>query len=442
MSRPRVVLTCNQLGVGGTEKAMVSLARALDRHRFDVRVIALLQEGSRRAELDADGIQTVGIRGDAQALTRALAGADLVHAFRHGGTERLLPAACRAAGVPKLIETNTFGALDPSEDERQFDLHLFVSKMCALRYRQRVGLTGPEFFARHGVLRWPVEVSAMRAAAPPRADAKRQLGLDPNRPVVVRTGRDDDRKWRNLLIDMLPRLLELRPEVQVVFVGVTPAKMRRLARLGLLDRVWMLPVMGQERLAVVHAAADVYLNAAEIGESLSVVTVEAMATGVPVVTCSTPWVDNAQIELVDNGVTGYVASHPQSFAEAIAALIGDDALRARFGAAAAEKAQEQHDVQRQAQVAQRIYAALLNGDEVAPVLEPPVAEIDAFAGEYQQRLADEFRPLSPIERREAEHERWRERAGWALRAARRVSPETAGMALWQARARARAWMRS
>ena len=439
---PRLVLTCNQLGIGGTEKAMVSLARELNKERFDVRVVALHEEGPRRADLDAAGIPTTCAAGDEAALARALAGADLVHAFRHGSAERLLPAACRDAGVDLLIETNTFGALDASADEPQFAFHLFVSKMCALRYRQAVELTGRSFFLRHGVLRWPVEVRAMRASVPERSEAKRRLGLDPDRPVVVRTGRDNDRKWRNLLIDMLPPLLARRADAQVLFVGITPAKQRRLAQLGLADRVHTLPLMDQDRLALVHAAADVYLNAAEIGESLSVVTVEAMAVGAPVVTCSTPWVDNAQIELVDNGVNGYVASHPESFAEAIAAQLEDDALRERFGRAAAQKAEEHYDVSGQARLAERIYTALLSGDQVPPVLEPSPAEIDAFTQEYEARLTDEFRPLTSRERREVQRERVRERAQWSIRAVRNADPETVRMAAWQVRARAQKLVRA
>lgn len=433
--RPRIVLTCNQLGIGGSEKAMVSLARTLDRDRFDVRVIALIHQGSRRADLDAAGIETTCAYGEEKSVVRGLAGADLVHAFRHGGTERLLPAACRAAGVRKLIESSIFGAHDASSDERQFDFHLFASKMCALRYRRQVGLMGPEFFARHGVLRWGVEVSAMRAAAPARPEAKLRLGLDPSRPVVVSTGRADDRKWRNLLIDMLPPLRALRGDVQIVLVGITPDKMRRLARLQLLEHVRMLPTMGQDRLALVHAAADVYINAAEIGESLGMAMVEAMAVGTPVVTCSTPWVDNAQIELVDNGVNGYVASHPLSFAQAVATLLGDDALRKRFGRAATEKAQVQYDVTAQTRLTERIYDSLLNGNDVRDVLEPTPAEIDAFTQEYEDRLGNEFRPLTAQERRDVQRERKRERVRWAIRAARHADLETVKLASWQARAR-------
>jgi hypothetical protein len=160
-----------------------------------------------------------------------------------------------------------------------------------------------------------------------------------------------------------------------------------------------------------------------------------MAVGAPVVTCSTPWVDNAQIELVDNGVNGYVASHPQSFAEAIAELLSDEARREQFGRAAAAKAQRDYQVTSQARLAERIYDALLDGRPVADVLRPTPAEIDAFAPEYELRLRDEFRPLTAAERREVQYERLRERTRWALRAARQANPETVRMAAWQLRAR-------
>ena len=47
-----------------------------------------------------------------------------------------------------------------------------------------------------------------------------------------------------------------------------------------------------------------------------------MALGVPVVTNATPWTDNAQVEVVDNGVNGWVANHPRSFAEAVVTCSG------------------------------------------------------------------------------------------------------------------------
>ncbi len=351
--------------------------------------------------------------------------------------EPLVPAACRAAGVEALVESNVFGAVDASADERDFAMHLFPSEMCALRYRWRLGLFGSEFHRRHRVSRFPVDISGLRGLAPARAGAKRRLGLDPDRPAVVRVGRADDRKWRDLIVDMIPPLLQLAPETQVALVGATPAKMRRLDRLGVLERVRLFPpTADEELLACCYAAADVFVTAAEIGESHSFAIEEAMCLGVPVVTCSTPWVDNAQIEQVDEGETGHVADHSRPFAEAVASLLADEEKRRRFGERAGEKAERLFDAVPLTRQLERLYAALLAGEPAPADWVPPLAEVDGFDREYERRLAASYRQLSSDERREAGNERRRERLRWGLRAARsNLNPEGARYAIGVARAR-------
>ena len=128
-----------------------------------------------------------------------------------------------------------------------------------------------------------------------------------------------------MLVDMVPHLSELVPDVQLLYVGMTLAKQRRAGRLGLLERVRAYPATAdEERLALFYSACDVVVNASAIGESQGVAIAEAMALGVPVVTCSTPWADNAQVEIVDHGVNGWIANHPRPFAEAVADLLLDD----------------------------------------------------------------------------------------------------------------------
>jgi glycosyltransferase involved in cell wall biosynthesis len=254
-------------------------------------------------------------------------------------------------------------------------------------------------------------VPVLRAAAPQRSDAKRRLGLDPARPVVARIGRADDLKWRNLLVDMLPVLVELVPEVQPLLVGVTPAKRARLARLGVLDRCALRdPVAGDEEVATLFAACDVMVNAAELGEAGGVAITEAMALGIPVVTCSTPWVDNAQVELVEHGVTGLVANHPRPFAEAVAHLLGDDAERARFGATAKAVADRSFDARPLTRQLEALYESLLDGGDAPDDWQPSPAEVESFGREYPHRLAAQFRALTPRERAEARAARARERA--------------------------------
>jgi FkbM family methyltransferase len=436
LRRPRIALATNALGIGGTEKGLVTHALALDRERFDPLVVTLIAGGSRREALERAGIEVVNAGARRGRLLALLEGVDVVHVFRGGLAEPPLPGACREAGVRVLIETNIFGEVDASSDDTLFDCHLFVSKMCALRYRRRLGLGGPAFHERHRVSHWPIDLTTLRALAPDQRAAKRQLGLDPDRPVVARIGRADDRKWRTLLIDMVPHLLKLAPETQLMMVGATPATRRRLQRLGALDRVKLVePVTEDATLATLYRASDVFVTAAEIGESYSVAICEAMALGLPVVTCSTPWVDNGQIEQVDEGETGHIADHPVAFAEAVAHLVRDPDLRAHFGRAAAEKADRLLDAGALTRQLERLYTSLLAGNGVPAEWMPSPAEVDAFETEYEQRLRSRFRPLSRREQFEVTRARAEERVRWAARAARFLDRRTVAFAYWNLRRR-------
>ena len=421
----KVVLAVNGLGLGGTEKAVQTHALAFDRDLVDVSVVAVREDGVRRKVLEAAGIEVNCAGGDPQRLRELFAGADVVHVTRAGVAEPLVPEAVAAAGVGVLVESNVFGAVDASAGERSFSAHLFPSKMCAWRYRTRLGLDGPGFHERHKVSFWPVDIARLRELAPEPREARERLGLDPDRPVVIRVGRANDRKWRDLIVDMVPPLLERAPEAQVVFVGTTPAKLRRLDRLGVLERTLLLPPTSDEaELATFYAAADVFVTAAEIGESHSFAIEEAMCLGVPVVTCSTPWVDNAQIEQVDNGETGWLADHPQPFAEAVASLLDDPELRASFSARSRAKSDTLYADGPLSSQLERLYGYLL-GDrpELGDWLISP-AELDAFGAEYERRLTDGFRPLTEQERAETALAYRRERVRWASRAVREsLNPE-------------------
>jgi len=203
MTRPLdVVLIANALGLGGTEKGLVTHARSFDPARVRVRVVEARENGPRAQELRAAGIDVAGAAGDIDALTPLLAGADVVHVFRSGGFEPLVPSAVRRAGVPVLVETNVFGQVDGSDDERLFSMHLFVSRFCAARYRERRGLGEDALFHdRHRVSTWPLDIERIAEEMPERRAARAALGLDPDRPVVVRVGRPDERKWRDLLAE-------------------------------------------------------------------------------------------------------------------------------------------------------------------------------------------------------------------------------------------------
>jgi glycosyltransferase involved in cell wall biosynthesis len=108
----------------------------------------------------------------------------------------------------------------------------------------------------------------------------------------------------------------------------------RTAALGIADRVNFLGQISD--MDALFAAADACLHPTR-WDACSLVTIEAMAAGLPVITTAM----NGAAELIDPDRTGFVLPDPDdapALAEAMRALL-DPTLRARIGAAAHAAAQ-------------------------------------------------------------------------------------------------------
>lgn len=104
---------------------------------------------------------------------------------------------------------------------------------------------------------------------------------------------------------------------------------RRVADLGLQDRVEFLGFLDQEELGAVYARADMLVLPSYYGEGFPTVISEAMSHGLPIVT--TP-IRGAADHLVERENVLFVASHsPREIADAIVMLSADEPLRRRLG---------------------------------------------------------------------------------------------------------------
>jgi len=131
--------------------------------------------------------------------------------------------------------------------------------------------------------------------------------------------------------------------VKLLFGGDGPMRadlVKLSAKLGIQDRVVWVGYTRQPW--TVYHASDIFAFASE-GEAFGYVLAEAMACGVPVVAARS----GAIPEIVEHGRSGLLApaNDPRAFADNIAALAGDEALRKRFGAAAARRARRLFDVE-------------------------------------------------------------------------------------------------
>jgi colanic acid/amylovoran biosynthesis glycosyltransferase len=167
-------------------------------------------------------------------------------------------------------------------------------------------------------------------------------------------------KGQGVLLDALAALRRDGHDVRATFAGDGPDRAgleRRAQRLGLADAVAFEGSVGQDRVRDLYGAADVFCLPS-FAEGVPVVLMEAMATGLPVVTTRIMGIP----ELVEHGVSGELVppGRPDALAGAIARLATDADRRAACGHAGREKVVAEYDVRAWVAELHDLYARYLD----------------------------------------------------------------------------------
>ncbi|MFN8035856.1 MAG: glycosyltransferase family 4 protein [Acidimicrobiia bacterium] len=178
-----------------------------------------------------------------------------------------------------------------------------------------------------------------------RAALRGRFGISPDDRVVLGVSRLVPRKGFDTLIEAVATL---EPDVQLVIAGAgrDRRRLRALAeRQGIGRRLRMLGRVPDDALPGLYGCADVFAMLCRDrwggleAEGFGIVFLEAAACGVPCVAGRS----GGSHDAVADGVTGVVVE-PRSVAAvraALARLLRDDALRARMGAAARARAEQE-----------------------------------------------------------------------------------------------------
>lgn len=265
---------------------------------------------------------------------------DLVHVNDAIFVSRPALAAARIAGVPAVCHVrslNRLGALDRfwARSVRRF---IFISRWVA------DDVVAQGIPANRGRLIYDGLDTSRYSALLDRSAACAALGIAPDRPTVAVVGRLVPWKGQELFLRAMRRVVAAMPGAQGLIVGDVESfsrdfgdRLRALrAELGLDAAVHLLGHLADP--SPVYAAVDLLAHTSVTPEPFGLVMIEAMASGLPVVTPA----EGGGPEIVVDGVTGrlFAPGNPDALAAAILELLRDPQRARTMGAAGRARVQQ------------------------------------------------------------------------------------------------------
>ncbi|MBB5082320.1 glycosyltransferase [Nonomuraea endophytica] len=356
--------------VNGTAGSAYRLAHALAARGYEVHIVCQSEHGPPRVEkmggVTAHRLRSVRTRarktkrvtvplllmGTVTRLLRRIA-PDVVHVHSHFLVGRTLINAARQLCMPVVATTHVTPPIHPPHRTPSPAGLGFVAGNAvddlvgALAWRDLARVLGradhvavptrsaAELLADKGLTR-PVEavpcgvdLSRFRPREEPKTWARTKLGL-PDRETALFVGPLDAEKRLDDLLRALQYVCQ-QADAQAVLVGVGPARpqLARLAKtLGVGRRTYFLGHVAEDDLHLAYASADVFAMPNVSGLE-SVATLEAMASGLPVVAAEA----NALTHLVQQGRTGYLyrTGEVPAFARLLTRVLTDSELAATMG---------------------------------------------------------------------------------------------------------------
>jgi glycosyltransferase involved in cell wall biosynthesis len=204
----------------------------------------------------------------------------------------------------------------------------------------------------------PYGVDARFAPRPARDDLRARYGLGGG-PVALFFGGLKTRKNLDVLLDVWRAVVGAVPGARLLVAGdgpLRPALRARAEALGVGPSVVFTGYVAEAEKPDHFNLADVFVFPSAM-EGFGLTVAEAMSSGLPVVVSDR----GALPELVVDGEGGFACDPgaPQQFAEALRRLLGDPALRAKFGGASAERAEQRFRWEACVAATRRVYEETL-----------------------------------------------------------------------------------
>ena len=168
-----------------------------------------------------------------------------------------------------------------------------------------------------------VDLNEFKPNKEKRGKTREQLKIDENEVVLMFSGYEFKRKGLRYIIEALPKI---KGDVKLLVVGKDdPEPYRKLAsKLGVIDKVIFMGFV--QDISECYAASDIFVFPT-LYEAFSLVTLEAVASGLPILATKV----NGTEELIVNGYNGFfIERDGNDIAEKVNILVDDDGLRKKM----------------------------------------------------------------------------------------------------------------
>ncbi len=355
-----MLFVINELLLGGAQRVLLDQARGLDRSRFTPEVASLevVPDGAMTPAFREAGLPLHLLRKAHEPQWFALR---RLHAIMWRGLPDIVHTHLAVAGIAgrcmarahrvERIVTTLHNLSDWEERRasplRALDRHTLRFAHAVVAVSDAVGRAAanvsPELTPRLSTVHNGVSLATFEGATAERAAARAELGIAPDAFVVGSVARLDPRKGLDTLIEAAALAVARVPQLHVMIVGDGPERGRLEALVAARGLGQHVSLRAHEPRVRGHLAAMDVFAAPSITEGLGVAIIEALAAGVPGLASRVGGIpeilepDAAHAARLECGML-LPPADPAAWADAIARVASDGALRQRWASAAPARA--------------------------------------------------------------------------------------------------------
>ncbi len=371
MEKKKIIVITNDMEIGGVQRMLVGLLKALDRKRFEPYVALVCAGGPLAGELESLGVEVA--RFDCIRRTRLGKWIDPVMVLRlafwmrkkrfdvchtHLFLGNLVGrVAALLARCPVIISTEHNTYINKGAVARGID-RLLARSTCTI---VAVSAAVADFTSaqesiprgRFTVIHNGIDTSFFDVIPMDGRALRERIGIPRDHFVVGSVGRLVEQKGYPLVLEIFRDFLSGHPQSFLVIVGDGDRRgdlEKKAADLKIQDKVFFAGYQLDIRPWL--SIFDIYLTT-PFHEGLAMVFPEAMVSGVPVVTTRFPGI----CEVIEDGVTGILIDGraPGPYAAALSSLLGDRRRMAELASRAKRRALERFTIGRMAGEYEALY---------------------------------------------------------------------------------------